>query len=167
MRSALRQRRITRRWSPMERLAVGCLLLIGLAACGPASSDNVPNLGPGSGEPLSKQGPSPQTDLFTTVTQPAGPVALASNTPTGVGPVPPAKPTDPLTSLVVPAWMAKELSSSDVGTRIRALETWVQSAPPGEIDPLILAYEDKDERVRARAMELIEQEWARAADTAK
>ncbi|MEO7861688.1 MAG: hypothetical protein ABIU05_14880, partial [Nitrospirales bacterium] len=41
---------------------------------------------------------------------------------------------------------------------------WVQSAPPGSIDPLILAYEDKDERVRARAMELTEQDWARAAD---
>ena len=67
-------------------------------------------------------------------------------------------------ALVVPEWMAKELNSPDVGARIRALETWVQSAPPGSIDPLILAYEDKDERVRARAMELIEQDWARAAD---
>ena len=60
--------------------------------------------------------------------------------------------------------MAKELDSPDAGVRIRALETWVQSAPPGSIDPLILAYEDKDERVRARAMELIEQDWARTAD---
>jgi hypothetical protein len=60
--------------------------------------------------------------------------------------------------------MAKELDSPDVATRIRALEMWAQSAPPGSVDPLILAYEDKDERVRARAMELIEQDWARAAD---
>ena len=60
--------------------------------------------------------------------------------------------------------MAKELDSPDVGYRIRALETWAQSAPPGAVDPLIMAYEDKDERVRARAMELIEQDWARAAD---
>jgi hypothetical protein len=66
-------------------------------------------------------------------------------------------------ALVVPEWMAKELNSPDVGARIRALETWVQSAPPGSIDPLILAYEDKDERVRARAMELIEQDQARGA----
>jgi hypothetical protein len=63
--------------------------------------------------------------------------------------------------------MAKELDSPDVGTRLRALETWAQSAPPGAVDPLILAYEDKDERVRARAMELIEQDWARAADAEK
>jgi hypothetical protein len=67
-------------------------------------------------------------------------------------------------ALIVPAWIAKELDSPDVGTRLRALETWAQSAPPGAVDPLILAFEDKDERVRARAMELIEQDWARAAD---
>ena len=67
-------------------------------------------------------------------------------------------------ALVVPAWMAKELDSPDVATRLRALDTWAQSAPPGSVDPLILAYEDKDERVRARAMELIEQDWARTAD---
>jgi hypothetical protein len=56
--------------------------------------------------------------------------------------------------------MAKELDSPDVATRIRALETWAQSAPPGAVDSLIMAYEDKDERVRARAMELIEQDKA-------
>jgi hypothetical protein len=64
----------------------------------------------------------------------------------------------------VPAWMAKELESPDVATRLRALEMWAQSAPPGAVDPLILAYEDKDERVRARAMELIEQDLARSAN---
>lgn len=64
----------------------------------------------------------------------------------------------------MPTWMAKELDSPDVATRLHALETWAQSAPPGSVDPLILAFENKDERVRARAMELIEQDWARAAD---
>jgi hypothetical protein len=68
------------------------------------------------------------------------------------------KQADSLEALVVPAWMAKELDSPDVATRIRALETWAQSAPPGAVDSLIMAYEDKDERVRARAMELIEQD---------
>ena len=74
------------------------------------------------------------------------------------------KPADPVEPLAVPAWMAKELDSPDVATRLRALETWAESAPPGAVDPLILAYEDKDERVRARAMELIEQDRARTAD---
>ena len=63
--------------------------------------------------------------------------------------------------------MAKELNSPDVGVRLRALETWVQSAPPGAVDPLILAYKDKDERVRARAMELIEEDWAREPEAEK
>jgi hypothetical protein len=37
-------------------------------------------------------------------------------------------------------------------------------APTGSIDPLIMAYENNDDQVRARAMELIEQDWARAAE---
>ena len=54
-----------------------------------------------------------------------------------------------------------------VGWSRRALETWAQSAPPGAIDPLILAFEDKDERVRARAQQLIEQDWERKAEAEK
>lgn len=94
-----------------------------------------------------------------------GPV-LGGDSPQAV-PVSSSKPEDVLEPLVVPAWMAKELDSPDIGVRLRALETWAQSAPPGAVDPLILAYKDKDERVRARAMELIEQDWARAADAEK
>jgi hypothetical protein len=60
--------------------------------------------------------------------------------------------------------MAKDLASPDVDTRLRSLETWVLTAPVGSIDPLILAFENDEERVRARAMELIEQDWVRAAD---
>ncbi len=116
---------------------------------------------------------------MTPVTPAAAPVPLASGNKTdnvagngtvpgggspGAAPVPSTKSADSLEALVVPAWIAKELDSPDVGTRLRALETWAQSAPPGAVDPLILAFEDKDERVRARAMELIEQDWARTAD---
>ncbi|NWF73870.1 MAG: hypothetical protein HXY51_12625 [Nitrospirae bacterium] len=64
--------------------------------------------------------------------------------------------------LVIPAWIAKDLSSSDVDTRLKALDAWVMFAPIGSIDPLILAYVNDDDQVRARAMELIEQDWARA-----
>jgi hypothetical protein len=164
---------------------VGCSLLVGLAGCGPASSDNAPSLEPRAsvgGAPLSKQSPLPGNMPLTPVTPAASPLPLASGNETGTvsgkgivpggdsphaAPVPSSKPADVLEPLVVPAWMAKDLDSPDVGTRLRALETWVQSAPPGEVDPLILAFEDKDERVRARAMELIEQDWARAADAEK
>lgn len=66
--------------------------------------------------------------------------------------------------LVVPAWITKDLNAQDIGTRLRALDIWVLTAPVGSIDPLILAVENNEERVRTRAMELIEQDWARAGD---
>ena len=163
-------------------LFLSLMLHTGLAGCGQPSSDNAPNLGPRAnvgGPPLSKQGPSPDNNSLTPVTPTANPVPLASGSKTDIVagnetdpgrdspsavPIPSTKSADSLETLVVPAWMAKELDSPDVGTQLRALDTWVQSAHPGTVDPLILAYEDKDERVRARAMELIEQDWARAAD---
>ena len=162
-----------------------CSLPFWLAGCGPASSDNAlsPESRASVGRPsLSKQSPSPGNNSSIPATQASSPVPLAprnetvaasekETVPGGGSPSavssPSTKPADTLAPLVVPAWMAKELTSPDVGTRIRALETWAQSAPAGSIDPLILAYEDKDERVRARAMELIEQDWARAADSAQ
>ena len=164
-------------------ILLSLMLFAGLAGCGPASSDNAPSLESRVsvvGPPLSKQVPSPGNNPLTPVTQAASPVPLASGNEAGAAsgrgtvpggdsphavPVPSSNPADSVDALVVPAWMAKELDSPDVGTRLRALETWAQSAPPGAVDPLILAYEDKDERVRARAMELIEQDWARAADS--
>jgi len=42
-----------------------------------------------------------------------------------------------------------------------------REALPGSVDPLILAFEDKDERVRARAQQLIEQDWARKTEAEK
>ena len=165
-------------------ILLSLMLLAGLAGCGPASSDNARSLESRAsvgGPPLSKQGPSPGNNPLTPATQASSPGPLTSGneivaasgkeTAPGEG-IPsaepaPSKPTDTLPPLVVPAWIAKELTSPDAGTRIHALETWAQSAPAGAIDPLILAYEDKDERVRARAMELIEQDWARAADSAQ
>jgi hypothetical protein len=161
-------------------LVLCLMLLTGFAGCGQASPDKAPSLeSRASVPPPSKQGPSAGKNPLIPVTPEAAPVPLASGnktdnvsgkeTVTGgdsprAVPVPPTQQTDSLEPLVVPAWMAKDLDSPDVGTRIRALETWAQSAPPGSVDPLILAFDDKDERVRARAMELIEQDWARSAD---
>jgi hypothetical protein len=161
-------------------LALYLMLFIGLAGCGQASSDKAPSLESRANVPSpSKQGPSSGNNPLNPVTTAAAPVpfALGNKTDSVAGngtipgggspsgaPVPSSKSADSLDALVVPAWIAKELDSPDVGTRLRALETWAQSAPPGAVDPLILAFEDKDERVRARAMELIEQDWARAAD---
>jgi hypothetical protein len=59
-------------------MALSLMLLAGLADCGPASSANVPSLGPNASldEPsLPTQAPSLRTDAFTSV---ANPVSLAS-----------------------------------------------------------------------------------------
>jgi HEAT repeat protein len=58
--------------------------------------------------------------------------------------------------------MANDLDSPDVRVRLQALDRWGQQAPTGAVDPLILALEDEDEGVQARALALIEQDWVRA-----
>jgi hypothetical protein len=169
---------------PRLRLAVllSVLLLAGPAGCGPTTSDNPPNLGPnvnGDGPFLGKPGPPPRNDAFPTAASPL-PLALVTGTgsASGTGTVPredspqavpvlSSEPGHPVEGLVVPEWMAQKLNSPKVRVRLQALETWAQSAPPGVIDPLILAFEDKDERVRARAQQLIEQDWARKAEAAQ
>jgi len=159
-------------------LLLGLMLLAGLAGCGSASSDNAPSLesrarvggpdyrpeaqGTGRGEKII---PSLASGNEIGAASVRGPVPVGNSPPATL--VPSTKPADALDPLVVPAWMAKELDSPDVGTRLRALDTWVQTAPPGSVDPLILAYENKDERVRTRALELMEDAWARAADAEK
>lgn len=158
-------------------LLLGLMLLAGLAGCGQASSNNVSSLEshPSVSEsPLSKQVPSPGNNSLTSVTPTTNHASIASGNKTdivaGNGRDPgrdspravpiPSNPADSPEPLVVPTW----IDSPDVGTRLRALEIWAESAPPGSVDPLTLAYEDKDERVRARAMELIEQGRAQTAD---
>ena len=163
-------------------LFLSLILLMALTGCGQASSDKAPSLESRASvgvPPLSKQGPLSGNNQSTPVTPAAAPVPLASGNKTDIvagngtvpggggpsaAPVPSTKSADSPEPPVVPAWMAKELDSPDVATRIRALETWAQSAPPGAVDPLIAALDDNDERVQARAMELIDQDWARTAD---
>jgi hypothetical protein len=170
---------------PRLALLLSLMLLVGLAGCGPASSDNAPSLESRASvgkPPLSKQDPSPRNDPFTPVITATSPVPLASVNETaaasGTGTVPggdsphavpvlSSEPGHPVDGLVVPEWMVQKLNSPKVRVRLRALETWAQSAPPGAVDPLILAFEDKDERVQARAQQLIEQDWARKAEAEK
>ena len=169
---------------PFLALLISLMLLAGLAGCGSASSDNAPTLGPPAslGEPPSSQkNPPPRTNHFASAARSAtaSPFLLGSENGTGsvpgegrvsggdgpiVAPAQSTKPANPIDALVIPAWIAKDLASADVDTRIRALETWVLIAPVGSIDPLILAYENDEERVRGRAWELIQQDWARTVD---
>jgi hypothetical protein len=167
---------------PCLALPMSLLLLAGLAGCGPAPSDNAPTLESHASQgepPLSQKNPPPRTDLIASATSSAktSPAPLVSENRSGslpgkgtvsggdsphAAPASSTKPVNPMDVLVVPAWIAKDLASPEVDTRLRALDTWVLTAPVGSIDPLILAYgTDDDERVQARAMELIEQDWAR------
>ena len=170
---------------PCPALFLSLMVLAALAGCGPASSDNEPNLRPRAGVgglPSSKQGLSSGNNPLTQVAPAATPVPFALGNDTGVasgngtvtggesaqaGPAPSSKPGHPVEGLVVPELMAQKLNSSNVRVRLRALEAWAREAPPGAVDPFILAFEDKDERVRALAQQLIEQDWARKAEAEK
>lgn len=130
-------------------MLLSLMLLAGLAACGPAASDNPANLGPRArvdGSSLSQQGSSPRNEPFTPA---ANSVSLASGNATGHASgkggvtggdsflavaTSSMKPAGTLDPLVVPAWKAKELDLPDVGSRTYTLETWAQSAQPEAID---------------------------------
>jgi hypothetical protein len=144
-------------------LPLSLLILAGLAGCGSASSENAS---------------SPRTDPFASAASSSTPgTGRVSGTVSAAETVPdtvpsekaPAsstkKPVNPMDALEVPAWFAKDLASPNVDTRLRALDTWVLTAPVGSIDPLKLAFvNNDDEQVRARAMELIKQDLVRVAE---
>jgi hypothetical protein len=103
----------------------------GRAGCGPASSDNAPNLESRTnvgGPPLSKQGPSRRNDAFTPAASslPFASVngtGSASGTGTVLGGDSPhavhvlsSEPGHPLDGLVVPEWMAQKLNSRMFGS---------------------------------------------------
>lgn len=151
---------------PCMRLSVlhqawllGLMFLAGLSGCGSASPGDPANVE----SHAAKAGPSPSAQApvsgNATTTLAASPVPLASGlAPAGHGEARQAE------TLVDPAWMAKQLDSPDVQVRLRALDRWGQQAPTESVDLLLLALEDEDERVQARALALIEQDeqdWVR------
>jgi len=154
---------------PHPAWLLGLLLLAGPSGCGPAPSDQAAHV-----EPRASLGGPSESPPVTPATTPVPPISVnGTGAKPGMGTLPgrdslqvvsapSPNPVDSPDTLVVPAWMAKELDSPDVRVRLQALDRWGQQAPTGSVDPLILALEDKDERVQARALELIEQDWMRA-----
>lgn len=139
-------------WCPRLVWLLGLMLLAGLGACGPASTDKPPRLEPGAslGGPsqapsVSQHAPAPRTDPVT---------PAASLSPYGHIQ---AQPTE---TLVGPDWMSAALASPDVRVRLWALDHWEQHAPTGLIDPLIEALDDEDEDVQEKASAIIERYWA-------
>ncbi len=129
-------------------LSLGFVLLASLPGCGPGDGSEAR----GTGQEASHLAPvasSGSTELAE-VPAPLGPRLV----PAGSGE---ARPAD---KLVVPDWMANDLASPDVPVRLTALDRWAQQGPNAPLDPLVVALDDEDEQVRAKAMELFEQAWA-------
>lgn len=84
------------------------------------------------------------------------PAAVPSASTPSVPPPPPEQ------KLIVPEWIATALNSPDPQVRLQALDRWVQQGRTGAVDLLMLALNDKDERVRTQGLQLIEQDWAQA-----
>ena len=146
------------------------LLLVGLSACGPAPSDHAPSLepraslgGPSESPPVSQPSPSSHHDP---VTPAASPVPLAAPLASNHEPAPEAQeaPAPLPEHLVLPQWIAQALASPEVPVRLRALDLWAQQGPEAPLDPLVVALDDKDDDVRAKAMALIERQWAVAQE---
>lgn len=136
------------------------LLLAGLAGCGPASSDNAPNLKQrvstdgsvaGSSSASARVSPSPGDS----VSQGDGQADKSDGT-TNV------KSDETDKSLVpgIPTAIAKDLDSPDARLRLRALDHWETKGAKAPLDPVFEALEDEDDAVRAKATAIIEQRWA-------
>lgn len=132
------------------------MALAGPSGCGPAPPGDPANGDSHAG--LAEPSPSQQAPVSgsTPTTQAASPQSLVSDLAPAVHDE--ARPAEPL---VVPAWIAMALKSPDVRVRLQALDRWRQHAPVGSVDALLLAMEDEDERVQARALALIEEDWVR------
>lgn len=148
---------------PRLAMLLSLLLLAGLAACGPSSSDNAQTLesrASVSGPSVSKQSPSSRNDPSTAT---ASPLPLASANETGASS---GKGTatggdnveaDGRERLLDP--LAKELNSPDVHVRLRALDRVAKQGITEPPESLIVALEDEDEDVRARATAIVERYW--------
>jgi len=158
-------------------VAVGCSLLIGLASCGPASSDNAPRLGPNAslGGPTSrgtgqegKAGITPIPSGNDTGsasakgTFPGGDnIGQGDNLAKSAGT--PDVETDGRDKLPIPGIpesIAKGLESPDARSRLQALDHWEKKGSKAPLDPVFEALEDEDDAVRAKATAIVERQWA-------
>lgn len=122
------------------RTVIAVILLLSQFNCGPGGADDPTTLATTTHEPDSEA--NLHGDQYTSV--------LHSSMQDGVRSAPPVK---------IPMWMAQALASPDVQVRLAGLETWVRRNGRGAVDPLMLALNDPDERVRNRALQLIEEDW--------
>lgn len=157
-------------------MLLSLMLLAGLTACGPASSDNAPSLesrasvggsavrGTGQGEkgfiPLAAAGEGIGS-ASGRGTVPGGDNIGQEDKlskPSGA----PNVETDERSKLPVPGIpesIAKGLDSPDARERVQALDHWEKKGSKAPLDPVFEALEDENEAVRAKATAIIEQQW--------
>lgn len=132
------------------------MVLANLSGCGPGVADQTSNqeyrasLGMSSGsKPISQNAPATRPVPFVT--------AFASiNAPASTGQEEPVRVPEYLT---LPTWIAQALDAPEVSVRLGALDTWAEQGAHASLDPLIVALDDEDDDVRAKAMTIIEQHW--------
>lgn len=131
-----------RTWIVLQ-LVAGVLLTMGWG-CGPGAPGEVG--APPSASPL------------------AGASDPATTTPS-TGPRPAASLTSVEQHLTNPEWMQHAMRHPDADVRLKTLDTWVQQGRDQDVGPLFGALEDVDDRVQARALELIVQDWQQLQET--
>ena len=153
------------------------MLLAGLTACGPASSDNAPSLESrasgvgGSAVRGTGQGGKPGITPISSGNE-TGSVSGKGTVPGGdnIGqgdklsnlagtPNVETDGRDKLPVPGIPESIAKGLDSPDVRDRLQALDHWEKKGSKASLDPLFEALEDENEAVRAKATAIIEQQW--------
>ena len=149
----------------------------GLAACGPASSDNPPS----QESRASVSGPAPRsTGQGGKILIPPKAADNQTGSASGTEIVPGgdnagqgdrllSKPEDisnvettardTLPVPGIPASIVKGLGSPDARDRLQALDHWDQKGSKPSLDPVFEALEDENDAVRAKATAIIEQYW--------
>lgn len=135
-------------------------LVVGLVGCGPPTQE----------EPVRTIASAARGGLLVPAREGNSLIPVAT-TPPSDRPSRPSLTTDPRPDaseepaslpefLVLPEWIARALDAPDVQVRLQALDRWAQQGPSASLDPLVVALDDEDEAVQAKAMAIIEQHWA-------
>ena len=122
------------------------MFLTGLSGHGSAASDNAPNLEPCASvgrPPLSKPGPSPRNPIHPGGVPPASGLAPAGQGEARSADLPGRARVD-----------GKGRESLNVRVRLGVLDMWAQQDQAVPLGPPVLALEDENERVQARALEV-------------
>jgi len=145
--------------------ALFSLNLAGLLGCGSAVSDNASSSksraslsAPPKSQPVLQGTAVPLNGPFALTTSPGSLAGIAWSNQAPVanqeGPAPMPE------RLVLPTWIAQDLDAPEVSVRLQALDMWAQQGTQAPLDPLVVALDDEDDDVRAKAMAIIEQNWA-------